>query len=573
MFCFKCGTEIPNGSKFCEKCGASLADGNVMRTPGGEPAKAVQQPVSVPADASKKKKRKKWPFILGGAVLLFLLIVIVAIGGGDDPESQSVQSSTEVNLSETYTNDEEGFSFKYPSGWKPISEERIAELIGSVEDEYPLVLLANEIEDMPEENTYIMVSKFDVEQDAIDHLFVEDEQFAETFDKEASIKDTSVTELDSVSARKIIYVDSDGLGYESYFYAVDSILYRIDFVWKGESAGNSQPFFDAVIGSYKITSDKKNEIVKTDSYNGSPDSIEENEESAVQDRINIGETQVIDNDYDNLKVTLDYAEFLSCKENAYAAGGYEYPNEGNVFLNVVFTVENIGKKPGGVYLAGSNVIYDGEYEFSHKYEEGESTVDIAPLTSPITSMLIFEVPKEVLETDKALTIYLDGNYVNSDTGLSFTIREGSSASDEGVNNIGNFEENVDAQEETEASDDLGNAEDDNSIPEGIDSSAQQVPYEYISGHYFAPEASGAECSLSMYSSVEDEKIGTVSITYNGQEYSGEIIEVKTNVYRVLTTDGTEILFGIQGIAMRGPWMNMSVNGEVFEMDMDEAYVS
>lgn len=40
-----------------------------------------------------------------------------------------------------------------------------------------------------------------------------------------------------------------------------------------------------------------------------------------------------------------------------------------------------------------------------------------------------------------------------------------------------------------------------------------------------------------------------------------------------TTMLMEILFGIQGIAMRGPWMNMSVNGEVFEMDMDEAYVS
>lgn len=542
MFCFKCGAEVPNGSKFCEKCGASLAAGNVTQMPGGESAKAVQQPVGVPTDASKKKKRKKWPFILGGAVLLLLLIIIVAIGGGDDSESRSVRSSAEVNLSETYMNDEEGFSFKYPGAWKPISEERIAELIGSEEDEYPLVLLANEIEDMPEENTYIMVSKFDVGQNSIDHLFIEDEQFAETFDKEVSIKDTSVTELDNVSARKIIYVDSDGLGYESYFYAVDSILYRIDFVWKGESAGNSQSFFDAVIGSYKITSGKKDEIAKIDSYNDSPDSTEENEESTVQDRIDIDETKVIDNDYGNLKVTLDYAEFSSRKENEYAAGGYEYPDEGNVFLNVVFTVENIGKKPGSMFSAGSKVIYDGEYEFYKKYVEGESTADIAPLTSPVTSMLIFEVPKEVLETDKALAIYLDENYVNNDTVLSFTIR-------------------------------AGNAEDANSIPEGIDSSAQQVPYEYISGHYFAPEVSGAECSLSMYSSAEDEKIGAVSITYNGQEYSGEVIEVKTNVYRVLTTDGTEILFGIQGIAVRGPWMNMSVNGEVFEMDMDEAYVS
>lgn len=34
---------------------------------------------------------------------------------------------------------------------------------------------------------------------------------------------------------EITYLDKDGVGYESYFYAVGPALYRIDFSYKGES--------------------------------------------------------------------------------------------------------------------------------------------------------------------------------------------------------------------------------------------------------------------------------------------------------------------------------------------------
>lgn len=90
-----------------------------------------------------------------------------------------------VNLSKIYENTEEGFSFKYPSAYELLGEEELASLSDGNESVSPLVVLANEIDDLPEANTYIMVSKFSATQDVIDHPFIDDEQFAATFDNDS----------------------------------------------------------------------------------------------------------------------------------------------------------------------------------------------------------------------------------------------------------------------------------------------------------------------------------------------------------------------------------------------------
>jgi len=242
MYCSKCGAKAPDGTAFCQKCGAKLVADNTTTSAATENSNN-SIPYVTPEDAtSKKKKGKKWPVILGAIAGVLLLVIIIASIGGDD-------NSTEVKLSETYTNAEEGFSFKYASAWKPVSENNLSNYFDSSEN-YPLVFLANETEDGL--NTAMVVSKFIVDQDAIDHLFINDDQFIATFDDDVTVKSTAVVELDGVPARKITYVNSDGIGYESYFYAVGSALYRIDFSWKGEDPGNLQRFFDAIIGSYVI---------------------------------------------------------------------------------------------------------------------------------------------------------------------------------------------------------------------------------------------------------------------------------------------------------------------------------
>ena len=261
MFCPKCGTKALDGAEFCQKCGARLpADSAEPKQ--AKVADQQAQPGNDPADTLKKKKPRKLPVILG--VLVLIVVAFIAVNSGNlaergeqakkDEEYIASQQSAAVSLSETYTNEEEGISFKYPSAWVPVSEDEFISRFGKVEDkEYPIVFLANEDEALPEENSAIIVSRSDAPQDVRDHLFIDDEQFVSTFDDDVTVKDTSITKIDSVAARKITYLDKDGIGYQTYFYANGSVIYRIDFSWMGETPGDKQRFFDAVIGSYRIT--------------------------------------------------------------------------------------------------------------------------------------------------------------------------------------------------------------------------------------------------------------------------------------------------------------------------------
>ena len=218
----------------------------------------------------KRNKKGLWIFIvcqIAAIVLLNLIPVIIkpsyedllsALSDYDssyEEDQPKISVDTEgVKLSQSYENADAGFSFRYPSAWVPVSEEEIINYSNSQEEvDSVWVILVNEIEGLPEEDTCIMVSEFSVTQDYIDHLFIDDKQFADTFDKDVVIKDTSIIELDGLPARKITYLEPTGMGFQSYFYAIGSELYRIDFGWIGEDPGNKQKFFDAIIESYTIT--------------------------------------------------------------------------------------------------------------------------------------------------------------------------------------------------------------------------------------------------------------------------------------------------------------------------------
>lgn len=263
MFCPKCGAKALDSAEFCQKCGAKLSTDRVDQKQTEADTQQTKMGNAL-QDKPKKKKSKKLPIILAAVVLVFVVILIAANSNDlaergeqaqkDEEYIKSQQASKDVNLSETYTNEEEGISFQYPSAWVPVSEEEFAEMDGVIENGYPLVMLANVTEDLPENTTYIGVSKYTATQEDIDYIFMDDEQFIDSIDSEVSVKDTSITKLDGIQARKFTYfTPNEGLGSESWFYAVGSTIYRIDFSWVGENPGNNQRFFDAVIGSYKIT--------------------------------------------------------------------------------------------------------------------------------------------------------------------------------------------------------------------------------------------------------------------------------------------------------------------------------
>lgn len=148
-------------------------------------------PEFTPSPVPPKKKGARWPWVVCGIGIAAVVIVVLAILGSTlghspassespEPEDLSEPSSSqvrEVSLSETYTNEEEGFSFQYPSGWKPVAQEDMGKYEDLAETESTLVLLANENEDIPDANSYIMVSRYDADEGDEELLDLDDEAF------------------------------------------------------------------------------------------------------------------------------------------------------------------------------------------------------------------------------------------------------------------------------------------------------------------------------------------------------------------------------------------------------------
>ena len=129
-----------------------------------------------------KKKTARWPWVvcgLGVAAIAFVIVAILgsALGQPSEPIEPSSSQVQEVSLTETFTNEEEGFSFQYPSAWEPVAQEDMDNYADLAETESTLVLLANEYEDIPEANSYIKVSRYDTDEGDEELLALDDEAF------------------------------------------------------------------------------------------------------------------------------------------------------------------------------------------------------------------------------------------------------------------------------------------------------------------------------------------------------------------------------------------------------------
>ena len=64
--------------------------------------------------------------------MLLLLLVLVLIGIVNVVQDQSPEQAdrqTEIILTETYTDEEKGFSFQYPSSWKVVSKDSFTDYL------------------------------------------------------------------------------------------------------------------------------------------------------------------------------------------------------------------------------------------------------------------------------------------------------------------------------------------------------------------------------------------------------------------------------------------------------------
>lgn len=265
MFCYKCGSELPDEAKFCRKCGAKLkSDPMEQQAVAPTPAKPMQQnPRVIPGDTPKENKSMKLPLILGAGILVIIVAVIVGVWkfGSNSGNRQT----SAVSLSQTYTNEADGISFKYPAAWEIVERSDYSNYYSNFSNgDETVVLLANR--DSKGINSTIEVLRFPY--DASDIMLTSSKShFIENFDRNISIIDFSDMELDGVLTRMITYITADGMYYQTYFYAMGPDLYRVNFICKESMAESLEQFFRAIIESYAITvTDAPDESVVEDNF-------------------------------------------------------------------------------------------------------------------------------------------------------------------------------------------------------------------------------------------------------------------------------------------------------------------
>lgn len=225
-------------------------------------------PEFTPSPVPPKKKGARWPWVVCGIGIAAVVIVVLAILGSTlghspassespEPEDLSEPSSSqvrEVSLSETYTNEEEGFSFQYPSGWKPVAQEDMGKYEDLAETESTLVLLANENEDIPDANSYIMVSRYDADEGDEELLDLDDEAFLEEIQIDGSHVEAASLTIDGVPVKEITCtVDESNLYRRTYYYVANQGFFRVDMLCSVPQSSEFIRFFDAVMDSYTIT--------------------------------------------------------------------------------------------------------------------------------------------------------------------------------------------------------------------------------------------------------------------------------------------------------------------------------
>ena len=251
--CKKCLRTYDKKLADCPNCGQtnpSLNTDDAAQPVSSEPIKAAAtKSAAAPTPPNPKKKISKGLLfgIIGIAVVAVVAIVVVivlSLGGADDygydpPPSSSVDYSE--LLTQTYTNEEEGFAFKYPGGWDFENDDDSIVSINTA----GLSFAAN-----------IGVAKGEADDEffsATKGDFLD--FYSEEFD-ELNIVSLSDVYLDGVPARKLAMTYTyEGVSFVGvqHFYKIGSDMYIVSCLSLQSNFDEYEPIFDAIMDSYRIT--------------------------------------------------------------------------------------------------------------------------------------------------------------------------------------------------------------------------------------------------------------------------------------------------------------------------------
>lgn len=201
-------------------------------------------------------ERSSWD----GAPDWFLLSLYTAYDEGDEELADLsgllvALGIREPKLTETYTNEDAGISFKYPSAWQKPSSE-VKEALSVFEEAFgPLVFsLADEEKYLVQFSSIIGIFQYpdSAIQTDVEQLLGDDNEFLDIMDFDPSTTETSVTEIGSVPARMILLNGEDETT-RIYMYIAGDKMYTILLMRQGKETEQLEHCFDAIMDTYTVT--------------------------------------------------------------------------------------------------------------------------------------------------------------------------------------------------------------------------------------------------------------------------------------------------------------------------------
>lgn len=168
----------------------------------------------------------------------------------DSDDSYDLDRDESVSLKRSYVNEDEGFSFMYPSDWN-IEENVITE------DVLQFVIISAPFE--LEYRAFMGVGKEETNEETIEMYFSATSSDFEIASSLNNMKLISLTDLtiNGYAVRKLIETYTHDRGTDltriQYFYIVNSDMYFITCFSRTDLFDKYEPIFDAIMDSYTIT--------------------------------------------------------------------------------------------------------------------------------------------------------------------------------------------------------------------------------------------------------------------------------------------------------------------------------
>lgn len=531
MFCRQCGSPLAEGAKFCRKCGAKVeVDNTVQVSPmAGEVRK--QETNAVPSVESGKKKSKKKLWILGAIIAVVIVAAIVLIGVNAN------RIETNISLTNTYSNEEEGISFDYPQSWAPVEGQEYDNGAEAV------VTLSNQAKSDVAFLIEIVKHQYDDRDELM--LTCSESFFKENLDD--SVLSVTDMDLDGVPVRMVTQITEEGIYYQSYYYVRRGYLYRVNFICKEQALVY---LFEEIMDTYTITgaSDAgRDSLTKDESGLSDPFTEEDTWISDLEDNAASPDIRFYDIPVSEW-VAADKEEVMQwlgddCTISEYEDWGCMTYTETDIYLRGDGTISSISSyELEELSVDGQSFHSDSDEGIKDAIIElfGQDYTDEDHWLSGGCMSTVYQYPQYTLSFDVSR---YDGRW-------SVVISEPSEE-----------EEVIFGYEEEDAPSSVY-------IQEPIEN------YLRLSGSYSA-SIGQSSLGIGIYTSQEEGEIeiGTVAIyAENGDYFVGTLIPTSAGVYEVVTDTGEEVIL-IEVDSDDAVTLDMYVDGQYLEEYwMTEHYV-